>query len=109
MVNFCAVFGCSNRSNREKGKSFFRLPKVVCNQGDDGKILSKERREKWINAINRVGNYPDVFHTRICSDHFISGKPASLFSQNDPDWVPSLNMGHKKFTFEVEKPRERYL
>nr|XP_047137892.1 uncharacterized protein LOC124814340 [Hydra vulgaris] len=91
MVYFCSVFGCSNRSNREKGKSFFRLPKVACNQGDDGKILSKERREKWINAINRVG------------------KPASLFSQNDPNWVPSLNMGHKKFKFEVEKPRERYL
>nr|XP_047146612.1 uncharacterized protein LOC101235303 [Hydra vulgaris] len=109
MVNFCAVFGCSNRSNREKGKSFFRLPKVACNQGDDGKILSKERRQKWINAINRVGNYPDILHTRICSDHFITGKPASLFSQNDPDWVPSLNMGHNKFKFEVEKPRERYL
>nr|XP_047134770.1 uncharacterized protein LOC124812318 [Hydra vulgaris] len=110
MVNFCAVFGCSSRSNREKGKSLFRLPKVVCNQGDDGKILSKERREKWVNAIIRVGNYPDVLlYTRICSDHFIRGKPASLFSQNDPEWVPSLNMGHKKFKFEVEKPRERYL
>ncbi|XP_065639959.1 uncharacterized protein LOC136072629 [Hydra vulgaris] len=107
MVNFCAVFGCSNRSNREKGKPFFRLPKVACNQGDDGKILSKERRQKWINATNRVGNYPDILHTRICSDHFITGKPASLFSQNDPDWVPSLNMGHKKFKF--EKPREKYL
>nr|XP_047140984.1 uncharacterized protein LOC124816028 [Hydra vulgaris] len=92
-----------------KKEIFFRLPKVVCNQGDNGKILSKERREKWINAINRVGNYPDVLHTRICSDHFITGKPASLFSQNGPDWVPSLNMGHKKFKFEVEKPRERYL
>ncbi|XP_065681352.1 uncharacterized protein LOC124810861 [Hydra vulgaris] len=106
MVKFCAVFGCSNR---EKGKSFFRLTKLVCNQGDDGKILSKERREKWINAINRVGNYPDVLYTRICNDHFITGKPASLFSQNDPDWVPSLNLGHKKFKFDVEKPRERYL
>ena len=74
MVNYCAVFGCSNRSNREKGKSFFRLPKVVCNQGDDGKTLSKERREKWINALNRVFNYHDVLHTRICSDHFITGK-----------------------------------
>ncbi|XP_004206423.1 uncharacterized protein LOC101241515 [Hydra vulgaris] len=69
MVNFCAVFGCSNR---ERGKSFFRLPKVACNQGNDG-------------------------------------KSASLFSQNDPDWVPSLYMGHKKFKFKVEKPRERYL
>ena len=26
MVNFCAVVGCSNRSDREKEISFYRLP-----------------------------------------------------------------------------------
>ena len=26
MGNFCAVFGCSNRSNREKDRSYYRLP-----------------------------------------------------------------------------------
>jgi len=33
---------------------------------------------------------------RVCSRHFVSGKPASLYSTNDPDWLPTLNMGHLK-------------
>lgn len=28
----------------------------------------------------------------ICSDHFISGKPADLYDVNNPDWVPTLLM-----------------
>ena len=74
MVNFCAVFGCSNRSNRETNKSFYRLPKEVKNQGEDGRILSKLRRDKWLSAINRKDLNPESTHIRICSDHFLSGK-----------------------------------
>lgn len=29
MVNFCVVFGCSNRSNREGDKGYFRIPTIV--------------------------------------------------------------------------------
>ncbi|XP_065666806.1 uncharacterized protein LOC105844417 isoform X4 [Hydra vulgaris] len=70
---------CSNRSNREKRISFFGLPKVVCNQGEEffsKKVFhsSKERRDKWINAVNRVGCNSEVLHTRIRIDHFITGK-----------------------------------
>ena len=31
---------------------------------------------------------------RICSRHFIFGKPASLFEECHPDWLPSLYLGH---------------
>lgn len=31
----CAIVGCSNRSNRDKGKGFFGLPKVIKHQGDE--------------------------------------------------------------------------
>ncbi len=38
-------------------------------------------------------NYP---YMRICSDHFINGKPASLYDESNPDWVPSLKLGYGK-------------
>ena len=33
---------------------------------------------------------------RICSRHFISGKPATLLDENNPDWLPTLNLGNSK-------------
>ena len=36
-------------------------------------------------------NYPFL---RVCSGHFIKGKPAALYEETNPDWVPSLNLGH---------------
>lgn len=31
---------------------------------------------------------------RVCSRHFISGKPAYEMLEADPDWLPSLHLGH---------------
>ncbi len=33
---------------------------------------------------------------RICSKHSVSGKPASLLDETNPDWLPSLNLGHSR-------------
>ena len=33
---------------------------------------------------------------RICSRHFKSGKPADLINDTNPDWLPSLHLGHRK-------------
>ena len=30
----------------------------------------------------------------MCSDHFVSGKPAALYERSSVDWVPSLYMGY---------------
>lgn len=79
MVNFCAVIGCSNRADRDKSTSFFRLPAVITNQGEETRERSRKRRQQWLANINRPdmkeSSYPYV---RICSDHFISGKNYSL-------------------------------
>ena len=74
MVNFCAIVGYSNRSDCEKDRSYFRLPKLTQKQDDEGRILFKRRRESWINAISKSDLNPSAHHTRACSDHFISGK-----------------------------------
>ena len=51
MVNFCAVVGCSSRSNRDKEKGFYRLPAVITNQGKQTQELSETRRRSWLAAI----------------------------------------------------------
>ncbi|CAH3156513.1 unnamed protein product, partial [Pocillopora meandrina] len=43
MVNFCAVYECSNRSNREKDRSYFRLPAIITRSNDEKQALSKEQ------------------------------------------------------------------
>ena len=74
MVNFCAVFGCSNRSNREKNWSFYCLPAIITRPNDKKHELSRERRATWLARIRRedLSSDPGEF-VRVCSDHFISG------------------------------------
>ena len=74
MVNFCAVFGCSNRSKRERDKDYFRLPAIVPRSNDEKQALSIERRATWLSRIQRedLGEDPSEFH-RVCGEHFISG------------------------------------
>ena len=85
-MNFCAVYGCSNRSNREKEKSFHRLPAIITREGSEIEELSRERRLAWIAALRRKdltieGN---LSHVRVCSDHFQSGKPVALYQRTHP-------------------------
>ena len=97
MVNFCAVVGCCNinRGDRNNDKSFYRLPTIIRHQGRDTEIISKRRQHEWLRAIQRkdikTDNYP---YTRVCSDHFISGKPSSLYVCTNPDWISSINLGY---------------
>ena len=74
MVNFCAVYECSNRCNREKDRNYFRLPAIITRSNDEKQALSKERRANWRARIRRddLSSKPSDF-VRVCSDHFISG------------------------------------
>lgn len=48
-------------------------------------------------AISRVDLTEKILkNDRICSRHFRSGKPADLLEDNNPDWLPSMNLGHRK-------------
>ena len=51
MVNFSAVVGCENRSNREKEKGFYRLPNVITGQGKETEELSEKRWRIWLASI----------------------------------------------------------
>ena len=37
-----------------------------------------------------------LVNERICSRHFVSGKPADILDGNNPDWLLGLNLGNSK-------------
>ena len=83
----CVVVGCSSRSGRDKGISFFRIPRIVKNRGENVEQLSKKRCAGYISAIMRK-NLTDKIQSndRICSGHFLSGyRPADLRDEGNPD------------------------
>ena len=91
------IVDCHTRSGRDKEKSFYRVPSVIKNQGEEGEELSIERRMKWLSAISRVGLTEGILRNdRVCSRHFVSGRPAANWDKYNVDWVPSIHLGHDK-------------
>ncbi|KAJ8930187.1 hypothetical protein NQ314_017051 [Rhamnusium bicolor] len=94
MPSFCAVVNCGSNAAMDQGIKFFRIPSMY---GPNRKInkLAERRRQMWINALKRADlTETKIKYARVCSKHFISGKPASLTDETNPDWVPSKNMGY---------------
>lgn len=65
MVHTCVVAGCRNRRTPGTALSFYRFPR------------DPERKQRWIAAVNREGWVPNE-GSRLCSNHFISGKKSCL-------------------------------
>ncbi|XP_076034153.1 uncharacterized protein LOC143020979 [Oratosquilla oratoria] len=104
MVNYCRVMGCHNRSDREKELQFYRLPKVIKNQGLEWEKLCEDRRHLWLASLQQNFDGKNLDNIRICSAHFISGKKAELYQRDSPDWVPSVNMLGSKAKPPVASP-----
>ena len=64
--------------------SFFRIPKVIYNKGDKVLELSRRRRNGYLAAISRMGLTEKILkNDRVCSKHFVSGKPTDLLDSYD--------------------------
>ncbi|XP_041376934.1 uncharacterized protein LOC121389396 [Gigantopelta aegis] len=96
MVNYCNVLQCHNRSDRETDRSFYRIPAIIRNQGQACETLSSQRRLKWLSRLNQDFTGKNLGNVRVCSDHFIM---VDLYDETNPDWAPSLKMGHEKLGF----------
>ena len=93
----CLIVNCHSRTVRDKEISFFRVPVIVNNQGEACEELSSERRRKWLSAISRDSLTENLIQSgRVCSRHFVQGKPAASWDKWNVDWVPTLNLGHSK-------------
>ena len=97
----CLVISCGNktgkkRSNVEKVR-FFRVPRVIVDQGEYTEELTSDRRRMWISAISRDDLTDDILERdRVCSQHFVSGEAAKDWDRFNVDWVPTLHLGHSK-------------
>ncbi|XP_018025383.1 uncharacterized protein LOC108680962, partial [Hyalella azteca] len=103
MGRYCAVVRCKSRShdhlNRklENGIRFFSLPAVKEGQGSKVLDITTRRRRAWVAAIGRATiKFESKQKVFVCSRHFLTGKPAYEMFTNDPDWAPSLKMGHEE-------------
>ena len=69
----------------------------MSSKGPELLSLSTRRREGYLKAVSRVGLTEKILkNDRICSRHFKSGKPVDLINDTNPDWLPSLHLGHRK-------------
>ncbi|KAK7893133.1 hypothetical protein WMY93_022285 [Mugilogobius chulae] len=52
-----------------------------------------KHREAWVKAVGRSDITFDVSdEVKVCSKHFVSGKPAYGMMDKDPDWAPTLHL-----------------
>ncbi|KAL3856493.1 hypothetical protein ACJMK2_011244 [Sinanodonta woodiana] len=101
MVNTCWVKDCTNRADDSVKRSFYTIPVVRKFEGEQTNTLSDERRRTWLANINRK-ELPSK-HSKICSDHFIQGKPADLYNRSHPDWAPTLKLCNLSGPFKPKK------
>ena len=97
----CLVISCGNKTWKKRSKvekvRFFRVPRVIVNQGEYSEELTSERRRMWISAISREDLTDDILERdRVCSQHFVSGEAAKGSDRVNVDWVPTLHVKHVK-------------
>ena len=76
---------------------------MIKNQGESTEALLEERRWLWLEAISRADLTKILENDWVCGDHFHSGEAAPLWDKHNPDWVPSLNLGHDKLNQSATK------
>ena len=66
------------------------MPSVVKDKGEQEEELSHERRMMWISAISREKLTEKILcNDRVCSKHFLSGRPSPLWDKHNVDCVPT--------------------
>ena len=109
----CTIVCCSNRSDDGSVISFYSIPTVTDRYGEAEFELRKKRRDGFLAAISREDLDMTALHKyKVCERHFHSGKPAYLYNTTDPDWLPTLHLGHKEHgsavTRSLDPPVDRW-
>lgn len=90
---------------------------MINKQSTKSLAVTQARQNAWFKALNRCDFFTSQFqHSRVCDLHFISGnsfciilttivdsnvtfmvgKSAKYSDVNNPDWVPTLNLGYQR-------------
>ncbi|XP_062555695.1 uncharacterized protein LOC134220609 isoform X2 [Armigeres subalbatus] len=81
----CSVPNCVVFVNKN-----FRIPVVDVRSSGQYQKLLELRRLKWVQNCQLPAD--PAPHHRVCSRHFVSGKPANPNSIDNVDWVPTINL-----------------
>ena len=66
MLDRCAVYGCSNRANRQENISVFHIP-----FHNDERPEAKRRRKCWVDFVKLTRDkWVPTAHSAICSNNF---------------------------------------
>ena len=86
------MWGCRSKSGQHKGLGFFRIPKIITDQGEEYEELTRKCREGRISAVSHgdTAEKNTLETERVCGHHFHQG-------QFTRDWVPSLKLGKKEY------------
>lgn len=89
MVLKCVVRSCFVYSS-DKTHKMFRLPLLPKSIIESQRNMTEMRLALWREACGIKKN--PAPHHRVCSRHFVSGKPAKLLDSDDVDWAPTQNL-----------------
>ena len=104
----CVVVGCSKRLECDKDVSFHRIPAILKHLNEQDFELSK-RRDGYIAAISREDiDLKALEKYQICSRHFISKSQWKLYDVTNPNWLPTINLGHSKLETQQLVDLNRY-
>lgn len=97
----CIVPKCVSN---EDSKLFvtFPFPKITYNKYDPSQpnLVSIRRFTAWKEACKLSDDFEthiEGAEARVCSKHFVSGKPAKKMDMYDVDWVPSRCLNGEEF------------
>ncbi len=66
MLVFCIVYECSNRSNRENARCFYRVRKCVVHKRGKVKKLTEKCRKKWLVNLRLWSGGAESDNARVC-------------------------------------------
>ena len=87
------IGNCGSKSGRDS-IHFYSVPSIITNQGEEFEELTRERQNLWISAIDRADLKTKhvLKNERVCSRHFVSGRPAANWNRLNDDWVPTRHV-----------------
>ena len=98
----CAVSWCSEKSGKKTDRQFYQIPFVSTNSSTVKRESSQRRRLGFLMAIGKDSQSDSNVHPYyVCSLHFISGKPADLSDEDNPDWIPTQYLGKSRAEIDV--------
>lgn len=102
----CVVKNCITNKFTKKHFTTYPFPKKTYNKLNQNQpnLVSIRRIKLWVEACGLPADFdPESNEARVCSRHFLGGKPAKKMEMNDIDWIPSLNLSGEYMEQELEE------